>query len=35
VAAHGGTVGAVPVDGGGLLVTVRLGQGGREAAASS
>jgi hypothetical protein len=30
VAAHGGTVGAVPVDGGGLLVTVRLGQGGRE-----
>jgi hypothetical protein len=30
VAAHGGTVGAVPVDGGGLLVMVRLGQGGRE-----
>jgi signal transduction histidine kinase len=30
VAAHGGTVGAVPVDGGGLRVTVRLGQGGRE-----
>jgi signal transduction histidine kinase len=28
VAAHGGTVGAVPVDGGGLRVTVRLGQGG-------
>ena len=30
VAAHGGTVGAGPVDGGGLRVTVRLGQGGRE-----
>jgi signal transduction histidine kinase len=30
VAAHGGTVGAVPVDGGGLRVTVRLGHGGRE-----
>jgi signal transduction histidine kinase len=30
VAAHGGTVGAVPVDGGGLRVTVRLGQGGRQ-----
>jgi signal transduction histidine kinase len=35
VAAHGGTVGAVPVDGGGLLVTVRLGQGGREPLLSS
>src|SRR4029077_396139 len=30
VSAHGGTVGAGPGDGGGLLVTVRLGQGGRE-----